>query len=113
MWPEEKIRSEKESMQFRRTPISVAQIYGHPITHTEWLLILGLSVAQGFASVGLQGANKLALLAVICNPLGLPTEAIILLLLAIEPICAFLSGLTMSMSQCAYVAIISNKPVRL
>ena len=100
-------------MYFAVATVFVAQIYGHPITHTEWLLILGLSVAQGFASVGLQGANKLALLAVICNPLGLPTEAIILLLLAIEPICAFLSGLTMTMSQCAYVAIISNKPVRL
>jgi len=100
-------------MYFAMATVFIAQIYGHPITNAEWLLILGLSIVQGFASMGLQGANKLALLAVICNPLGLPTEAVILLLLAVEPICAFLSGLTMSMSQCAYVALISNKPIRL
>ena len=100
-------------MYFAVATVFIAQIYGHPITHTEWLLILGLSIVQGFASMGLQGANKLALLAVICNPLGLPTEAVVLLLLAVEPICAFLSGLTMAMSQCAYVALISNKPIRL
>ena len=100
-------------MYFAVATVFIAQIYGHPITHAEWLLILGLSIVQGFASMGLQGANKLALLAVICNPLGLPTEAVVLLLLAVEPICAFLSGLTMAMSQCAYVALISNKPIRL
>ena len=100
-------------MYFAMATVFIAQIYGHPITHAELWLILGLSIVQGFASIGLQGANKLALLAVICNPLGLPTEAVVLLLLAVEPICAFLSGLTMSMSQCAYVALISNKPIRL
>ena len=100
-------------MYFAMATVFIAQIYGHPITPTEWMLILGLSIVQGFASMGLQGANKLALLAVICNPLGLPTEAVVLLLLAVEPICAFLSGLTMAMSQCAYVALISNKPIRL
>ena len=100
-------------MYFAMATVFIAQIYGHPITHAELWLILGLSIVQGFASMGLQGANKLALLAVICNPLGLPTEAVVLLLLAVEPICAFLSGLTMSMSQCAYVALISNKPIRL
>jgi Na+/H+-dicarboxylate symporter len=100
-------------MYFAMATVFIAQIYGHTITSGEFLLILGLSIVQGFASMGLQGANKLALLAVICNPLGLPTEAVILLLLAVEPICAFLSGLTMSMSQCAYVALISNKPIRL
>jgi Na+/H+-dicarboxylate symporter len=100
-------------MYFAMATVFIAQIYGHPITHAEWVLILGLSIVQGFSSMGLQGANKLALLAVICNPLGLPTEAVVLLLLAVEPICAFLSGLTLSMSQCAYVALISNKPIRL
>ena len=100
-------------MYFAMATVFIAQIYGHPITNAELLLILGLSIVQGFASMGLQGTNKLALLAVICNPLGLPTEAVVLLLLAVEPICAFLSGLTMSMSQCAYVALISNKPIRL
>jgi len=100
-------------MYFAMATVFIAQIYGHPITNTEWLLILALSIVQGFASMGLQGANKLSLLAVICNPLGLPTEAVVLLLLAVEPICAFLSGLTMSISQCAYVALISNKPIRL
>ena len=100
-------------MYFAMATVFIAQIYGHPITSAELLLILGLSIVQGFASMGLQGANKLALLAVICNPLGLPTEAVVLLLLVVEPICAFLSGLTMSMTQCAYVALISNKPIRL
>ena len=100
-------------MYFAMATVFIAQIYGHPISNAELLLIVGLSIIQGFASMGLQGANKLALLAVICNPLGLPTEAVVLLLLAVEPICAFLSGLTMSMSQCAYVALIANKPIRL
>ncbi len=100
-------------MYFAMATVFIAQIYGHPISNAELLLIVGLSIVQGFASMGLQGANKLALLAVICNPLGLPTEAVVLLLLAVEPICAFLSGLTMSMSQCAYVALIANKPIRL
>jgi len=76
-------------------------------------MIWGMSIALGFASLGLQSSNKLALLAVICNPLGLPTEAVVLLLLAVEPLCALISGLTMSMTQCACVALISHKPVRL
>ena len=100
-------------MYFAMATVFIAQIYAHPISSTEWMLILGLSIAQGFTSLGLQGPNKLALLAVICNPLGLPTEAVIFLLLAVEPICALVSGLTMSMTQCAYVALISNRPIRL
>ena len=100
-------------LYFAMATVFVAQLYGHPISQYEWLIILGMSMAQGFASMGLNGMNKLSLLAVICNPLGLPTEAVVLLLMAVEPICSFISGLTMVMTQCAYVALIANKPIRL
>jgi Na+/H+-dicarboxylate symporter len=100
-------------MYFAMATVFVAQIYGHAISPMEYMMIWGMSIALGFASLGLQSSNKLALLAVICNPLGLPTEAVVLLLLAVEPLCALISGLTMSMTQCACVALISHKPVRL
>jgi Na+/H+-dicarboxylate symporter len=98
---------------FAMAAVFVAQIYSHSLTLMDLLLILVLAIEQGFASLGLRGQQKLALLAVICNPLGLPNEAVLMLLLAVEPICEILGSVTLVTSQCASVAMVCNKPVRI
>lgn len=98
---------------FSLSAVFIAQIYTHDLSLLEVAMIFASAIGQGFASVGLRGQQKLVLLAVICNPLGLPTEAVLMLLLAIEPLCEMLGSLVMVVSQCAAVALICNKPVRL
>lgn len=97
---------------FSMAAVFVAQIYVHPLSWWDLLVVFALAIGQGLASSSLRGQQKLALLAVICNPLGLPNEAVLMLLLTVEPLCEALGGVGMVVSQCAAVSMICNKPVR-
>jgi hypothetical protein len=97
---------------FASSTIFIAQIYGHVLSVSEVLVILSLSIIHGFSSIGLRGQQKFVFLALICNPLGLPTESVFMLLLAIDPLCEITGSLSMVFLQCASVSIVCNKPIR-
>jgi len=97
---------------FALAAVFTAQVYSHSLLISDIFFILVLSVIQGFASFGLGGQFKLVLLAFVCNPIELPTEAVVLLLLSIEPVCELIGNISRVMVQCASVSLLCNKPMR-
>jgi Na+/H+-dicarboxylate symporter len=64
----------------------IANIYDVQLSVTALLLILFGSVLAGLASAGTTGILTIATIAVVCDLLKLPSEAVIILLIAIDPL---------------------------
>ena len=97
---------------FSLSAVFTAQVYNHILSISDIFIILTLSVIQGFVSFGLGGQLKLALLAFVCSPIELPTEAVVLLLLSIEPLCELIGNTMRVFVQCASVSLLCNKPIK-
>lgn len=65
----------------------IAQMYGRSLSAGEMAIISLGSVLAGFASAGMSGLVTLSLTGVVCRYIGLPFEAILVLFVAIDPIC--------------------------
>jgi hypothetical protein len=64
----------------------VTQIYGINLGIGQYALILLGVVFAGTATAGASGIVTLSLISIVLNPLGLPVEAILVILMAIDPI---------------------------
>jgi proton glutamate symport protein len=64
----------------------IANIYDMPLGVTGLLVILFGSVLAGLASAGTTGILTVATVAVVCDLLKLPSEAVLVLLIAVDPV---------------------------
>jgi Na+/H+-dicarboxylate symporter len=88
----------------------IAALYGRQLAPGELCLVIGLSVLAGFASTGMAGVLTLTLIGSICGALGLPFEAVFVLLVAVDPLCAVGRTLVTVLGACAAVAVAGPLP---
>ena len=67
-------------------PIFVAQLYGKPLGLMDLGFVCTLGVLFGFASGGMSGLVVLAQAGLVCNRMGLPFDAALVLFVAVEPL---------------------------
>jgi proton glutamate symport protein len=86
--------------------VFVAQLYdAHYSLLTYVLIVLG-SVLAGLASAGTTGVLTISLLSVIFQPLGLPLEAALALLVTIDPVIDIFRTVAIVLPNCATAAFI-------
>jgi len=71
---------------FATTSVFVAQLYNYQLNLSSFIIIIIASILAGMATAGATGILTLTLLDLVLKPLGLPLEAILVLLIAIDPI---------------------------
>ena len=91
----------------------IAQLYGRSLSAQELSLLLAVSVLAGFASAGMTGLVTLSLTSIVCGYLGLPYEAVLILFLAIDPICDILRTLVLVIGNTAAVAMICPRSLKI
>ena len=64
----------------------IANIYGMPLGVSGLLVILFGSILAGLASAGTTGILTVATVAIVCDLLKLPSEAVLVLLIAVDPL---------------------------
>jgi Na+/H+-dicarboxylate symporter len=84
----------------------IAGLYGRQLSLEEMVLVAGISVLSGFASVGMSGILTISLIATACSYLGLPFEASFILFVAVDSICAMARTAVTVIGSCAAVALI-------
>ena len=66
--------------------VFIANIYSAPLGVTGLLVVLFGSILAGLASAGTTGILTVATVAVVCDLLKLPSEAVLVLLIAVDPL---------------------------
>jgi Na+/H+-dicarboxylate symporter len=66
--------------------VFIANIYDAPLGVTGLLVVLFGSILAGLASAGTTGILTVATVAVVCDLLKLPSEAVLVLLIAVDPL---------------------------
>ena len=102
-------------LYFAFTTIFVAQLYGISISPTGYLLALAGAVLTGLASAGTTGVLTISLLGIIFQPLGLPLEAALALLVTVDPVVDIFRTACIVIPNCAAVAVVyrgRNQPAQ-
>lgn len=86
--------------------VFVAQLYGAQTPWVVYVLIALGAMLTGLASAGTTGVLTISLLGVIFQPLGLPLEAALALLITIDPIIDIFRTVTIVLPNCAVTAFI-------
>ena len=86
--------------------VFVAQLYSTPTPFLVYVLIALGAILTGLASAGTTGVLTISLLGVIFQPLGLPLEAALVLLITIDPIIDIFRTVTIVLPNCAVAAFI-------
>lgn len=89
--------------------VFVADLYQVEITLVVIAIIVLTSVLAGFASAGTTGVLTLSLLVLVLQPLGLPLEAVLVLLIAVDTIIDPFRTLAIVMPNCFAVAVLSPR----
>ncbi|NEQ40199.1 MAG: dicarboxylate/amino acid:cation symporter [Okeania sp. SIO3I5] len=71
---------------FAATSVFVVQLYNNQLNLSSSMIIIMASILAGMATAGATGILTLTVLDLVLKPLGLPLEAILVLLIAIDPI---------------------------
>ncbi|TVU54166.1 MAG: dicarboxylate/amino acid:cation symporter [Arthrospira sp. PLM2.Bin9] len=93
---------------FATTSVFVAQLYNYDFNLSSFVIIIIASILAGMATAGATGILTLTLLDIILKPLGLPLEAILVLLIAIDPIIDPFRTLTIVHTGIAATAAIAD-----
>ena len=84
----------------------VAQLYGIALSPGAYALVFAGAILTGLASAGTTGVLTISLLGVIFQPLGLPLEAALALLVTIDPVIDIFRTAAIVIANCAAVAIV-------
>lgn len=95
-------------MAFALISIFFSQLYGITLTPFDYIVVISGSVMAAIASAGTPGIVALSMLSLIFAPLGLPLEAAITLMLAIDPIIDPIMTLVNVHTNCAATAVIAK-----
>jgi proton glutamate symport protein len=85
-----------------------AQLYQIALDISDYGLIILLSVLAAVAGAGTPGIVSLAMITIVFLPIGLPSSAIIVLLLAVNPIIEPITTMANVSSNCAATAVIAR-----
>ena len=91
--------------------VFVAQLYSTQTPLVVYALIALGAILTGLASAGTTGVLTISLLGVIFQPLGLPLEAALVLLITIDPIIDIFRTVTIVLPNCAVAAFIYRDAV--
>ncbi|MBV8474157.1 MAG: cation:dicarboxylase symporter family transporter [Hyphomicrobiales bacterium] len=86
--------------------VFVAQLYSTQTSFAVYVLMALGAMLTGLASAGTTGVLTISLLGVIFQPLGLPLEAALALLITIDPIIDIFRTVTIVLPNCAVAAFI-------
>lgn len=86
--------------------IFAAQIYGIDLDFYQYVTIIVFSIAAGIASSGSSGAVTVVLISIVLDAMHLPSEAIIPLFIAVDPILTMFRVFVLVLGTCATTAII-------
>ena len=89
--------------------IFTSQLYNVGFGIKEFIICLILSVIAAIAGAGTPGIVSIAMISIILTPLHLPVEAIVVLLLAINPLIDPIATMTNVHSNCAATVVIASK----
>ncbi len=83
----------------------IAQIYAIHLTLAQLAIVMMASMMAGLASSGSSGIITIAMVGLVCGPLGLPIGAAMVLFIAVEPIIAGFRVLAIVHGTCALAAL--------
>ena len=93
--------------------IFAAQIYGIDMSLATYATIIIFSIAAGIASSGSSGAVTVVLISIVIDALHLPSEAIIPLFIAVDPIVTMFRVFVLVLGTCASTSIIIPRQSKL
>jgi Na+/H+-dicarboxylate symporter len=88
----------------------VAALYDRSLSPAELCMVAGLAMLSGLASTGMGGILTISLIGTVCKFIGLPFEAVFLLFVAVDPICAMGRTAVTVIVSCAAVAAACPNP---
>jgi len=96
-------------MVFSLSVVFLAQLFGVELDPGSIIFIAFASVLAGVASAGAPGVVALTMISIVLEPLGLPLEVALILLLAVDPITDPPLTLVNVQTNCAACALIQGK----
>jgi Na+/H+-dicarboxylate symporter len=91
--------------------VFIANIYDAPLGLTGLLVVLFGSILAGLASAGTTGILTVATVAVVCDLLKLPSEAVLVLLIAVDPLMDMIRTASHVHGNVAVTAFVCDKEV--
>ncbi len=95
-------------LYFSLATVFVAQLYEAPLGVQGLILVIVGSILAGMATSGATGILTLAMITIVLEPLGLPVEAALVLLMAIDPICDPPRTLAIVHTSCAVTSLATD-----
>lgn len=95
-------------MLFSICSVFAARLYNHKLDIQTIVIIVCISVLAAMAASGAPGIIARTMIAMVLTPLGIPAQAIIVMLIAIDPIIDPLTTLINVYPNCAVTAIVSG-----
>jgi proton glutamate symport protein len=71
---------------FALASLFVVQLYNQPLSAAELAIIVTGSVFAGMATAGSLGLLTLAMIGIVLTPLGLPVEAVLIIMMAVDAV---------------------------
>ncbi|MEW5721648.1 MAG: cation:dicarboxylase symporter family transporter [Thermodesulfobacteriota bacterium] len=97
-------------MNFAAAAVFFSQINGMPLGPEKLVLVVTGAIIAGLASINAPGPAAYTLLPLVFDPLGLPYEPALLLLIALHPAAAPLITLVNVHTSCAAAAVVGRSP---
>jgi len=91
--------------------VFIANIYDTPLGFTGMMIVLFGSILAGLASAGTTGILTVATVAVVCDLLKLPSEAVLVLLIAVDPLMDMIRTASHVHGNVAVTAFVCEKEV--
>lgn len=95
-------------MVFSISSVFAARLYNHRIDLQTVAVIVLISVLAAMAASGAPGVIARTMVAMVLTPLGIPSQAIIVMLIAIDPVIDPLTTLINVYPNCAAAAVVSG-----
>ena len=95
-------------MIFSICSVFAARLYSHKLDMQTVIIIVTISVLAAMAASGAPGIIARTMIAMVLTPLGIPSQAIVVMLIAIDPIIDPLTTLINVYPNCAAAAIVSS-----
>lgn len=89
--------------------IFTAQLYGVALGFKALIICLVLSILAAVAGAGTPGIVSISMIAIVLTPLKLPAEAIIVLLLSVNPLIEPITTMTNVHANCAAATVVAAK----
>lgn len=95
-------------MLFSICSVFAARLYNHSLDIKTVLTIIFISILAAMAASGAPGIIARTMIAMVLTPLGIPSQAIIVMLIAIDPIIDPFITVINVYPNCAATAIVSS-----